>query len=190
MSHNHEQVLKKYCRIFNITRWPFRKLKSLDKLVSTVSSIEDEHSLNARFAVAQGLEHKKLEMRLMPSIEVSLNDIACPVLTSSESWKAHSDISKKPNNKNSSTATSNGSARPPTSLSTRSAAQCEKKSLHFYLSCFGCKMNNFLYRNGRGEGKEDEKRKNRRASLPRRGLSLSSLRFASLPFSRSFTHHG
>ena len=131
-------MLKKYCRIFNITRWPFRKLKSLDKLVSTVSSIKDEQSLNARFAVAQGLEHKKLEMRLMPSIEVSLNDIVCPFLASSVSWKAHFDI-KKNNNNNSSTAISNGSARPPTSLSTRSAAQCEKRPLHFYLSYFCCK---------------------------------------------------
>ena len=69
-----KQVLKKYCRIFNITRWPFRKLKSLDKLVSTVASIKDDHSLDARSAVAQGLEHKKLEMRLMPSIEVSEHD--------------------------------------------------------------------------------------------------------------------
>lgn len=89
MPRYHTQVLKKYCRIFNIGRWPFRKLKSLDKLVSTVASIKDEHSLNARFAVAQGLEHKKLEMRLMPSIEVSSHDLVCAVSTSSEGWKAH-----------------------------------------------------------------------------------------------------
>lgn len=29
-------VLKKYCRRFNIPRWPYRKIKSLDKLIESV----------------------------------------------------------------------------------------------------------------------------------------------------------
>jgi len=71
----------------------------LDKLVSTVSSIKDEHSLNARFAVAQGLEHKKLEMRLMPSIEVSSNDVVCAVSTLWRAGKLILTFQKNPKTK-------------------------------------------------------------------------------------------
>lgn len=63
-------VLKKYCRIYEISRWPFRKLKSLDKLVSTVSSIEDSSSVLERSMVARGLVDKKAQMQLEPSIEL------------------------------------------------------------------------------------------------------------------------
>jgi RWP-RK domain len=45
-------VLKKYCRIYEISRWPFRKLKSLDKLVSTVASIDDSSSIMERSMVS------------------------------------------------------------------------------------------------------------------------------------------
>lgn len=45
-------VLKKYCRIYEISRWPFRKLKSLDKLVSTVASINDSSSVMERSMVS------------------------------------------------------------------------------------------------------------------------------------------
>jgi hypothetical protein len=31
-------VLKKYCRKFEVVRWPFRKLSSIDKLIETVKS--------------------------------------------------------------------------------------------------------------------------------------------------------
>lgn len=47
-------VLKKYCRIYEISRWPFRKLKSLDKLVSTVASIDDSSSIMERSMVSCG----------------------------------------------------------------------------------------------------------------------------------------
>lgn len=66
----HFQVLKKYCRVYSISRWPFRKLKSLDKLASTVCSIQDADSVAARCAVAQGLADMRQEMQLQPSIEV------------------------------------------------------------------------------------------------------------------------
>ena len=63
-------VLKKYCRVYEINRWPFRKLKSLDKLVFTVSSIDDSGSAIERSMVAQGLVDKKNQMHLEPSIEL------------------------------------------------------------------------------------------------------------------------
>lgn len=30
------QVLKKYCRKYGVKRWPYRKLKSMDKLIASV----------------------------------------------------------------------------------------------------------------------------------------------------------
>lgn len=36
-------VLKKYCRKFKVPRWPFRKLKSMEKLIV---SVEDYYAKN------------------------------------------------------------------------------------------------------------------------------------------------
>ena len=62
-------ILKKYCRVYGISRWPFRKLKSLDKLTKTIKAIEAKDDVAVR-AVAQGLLDKKNQMQLEPSIEL------------------------------------------------------------------------------------------------------------------------
>jgi len=41
-------VLKKYCRKFEISRWPYRKIKSMDKLIESVNEYARDEPLAAR----------------------------------------------------------------------------------------------------------------------------------------------
>lgn len=60
-------VLKKYCRRFNIDRWPYRKLKSMDKLIQ---SVEEQRALDPQgtsFVLAK-LHRFKQEVYANPEV--------------------------------------------------------------------------------------------------------------------------
>lgn len=115
-------VLKKFCRIYEISRWPFRKLKSLDKLVSTVSSINDSSSAIERSMVR--VHHQCFCYVFF----VSGDDISTHSATIAHFIRSHTvSSSKRPkcswSRPSSSTVRSSASARRHTSLSTASAAK-------------------------------------------------------------------
>ena len=65
-------VLKRQCRKFGIKRWPFRKLKSLDRLISNVQSGMPTAGFDARPYVksVEELEEQKRKMETCASLEL------------------------------------------------------------------------------------------------------------------------
>ncbi|KAL6757196.1 hypothetical protein V8C86DRAFT_2630833, partial [Haematococcus lacustris] len=64
-------VLKKYCRRFQIGRWPFRKLKSMDKLIR---SVEEQHTLDPQGASYVLAELQRFKEEIYANPEVVLDE--------------------------------------------------------------------------------------------------------------------
>ncbi|MCO5563948.1 hypothetical protein L7F22_017600 [Adiantum nelumboides] len=67
-------VLKKKCREFGIPRWPHRKMKSLDSLISNIQDLASEHGGKGSARVLNAvkeLEEQKRLMEEMPGIELA-----------------------------------------------------------------------------------------------------------------------
>ncbi|KAL9240549.1 hypothetical protein vseg_014754 [Gypsophila vaccaria] len=57
-------VLKKRCRELNIKRWPHRKIKSLESLISNVKEM-------GLMEVVQFLEEHKMKLHYIPGLELN-----------------------------------------------------------------------------------------------------------------------
>ncbi|KAL6746369.1 RWP-RK domain-containing protein, partial [Haematococcus lacustris] len=64
-------VLKKFCRRFQVERWPSRKLKSLNKLISSVEELHAQDPQGTSYALAE-LQRYREEIYANP--EVVLDD--------------------------------------------------------------------------------------------------------------------
>ena len=53
-------VLKKYCRWYSIDRWPYRKIRSVDKLIEQLDQLDDRE-----FVLEVGSPNNLREMHIL-----------------------------------------------------------------------------------------------------------------------------